>query len=125
MSGRVPARETESARRDIGVESEAPSRMSTPEENVEIALDESYDDSARESAIDDLETANECDRLADVVLDDDVDDRYRKRALTGLAHPQCTATLRTLAGNGDLPQSMRERAEELLDDTVESAGAGP
>ena len=114
-----------SARRDIGVEFEPLSRMSTPEENVEIALDESSDDSARESAIDDLETANECDRLADVVLDDDVDDRYRGQALASLAHPQCASTLRSLAGNDDLPQSMRERAEELLDDTPESAGAGP
>ena len=99
--------------------------MSTPEENVEIALDESNDDSARESAIDDLETANECDRLADIVLDDNVDDRYREQALASLAHPQCTATLRTLAEDDDLPQSMRDRAEELLDDTPESAGAGP
>jgi hypothetical protein len=96
--------------------------MSTPEENAEIAVDESQEASAREKAIDGLEAANECGSLADVVLNERVDDRYRERALTALAHPQCTATLRSLAESSDLSRSMRQRAQELLAETPDSAG---
>ncbi|WP_327052943.1 hypothetical protein [Halomicrococcus gelatinilyticus] len=96
--------------------------MSTPEEHFEIAVDDSNDTEARETALADLETANECARLADVVRDDGVEDRYREQALTGLAHPQCTATLRGLAEDSGLPSSLRDRAEQLLDETPEDAG---
>jgi hypothetical protein len=96
--------------------------MSTPEEHFEIAVDESSDAEAREMALADLETANECARLADVVRDDGVEDRYREQALTGLAHPQCTATLRGLAEDSGLPSSLQDRAEQLLDETPDDAG---
>ncbi|WP_115865741.1 hypothetical protein [Halorussus litoreus] len=99
--------------------------MSTPEENFEIARDESNDRSARESAIGGLETANECDSLADLARMDDLDETLRERALAGLAHPQCKLLLRELAEGEDLPDSLRERAETLLDDTPGDTGAGP
>jgi hypothetical protein len=99
--------------------------MSTPEKNAEIAVDESFDRSARENAIDELETANACEELSDIVLNEGIEEEYRELALTKLASPQCTATLRSLAENADLPQSMRKTAEDLLDNTPDSAGAGP
>lgn len=99
--------------------------MSTPPENFEIAADESNDAEVRERAIGDLETANDCDKLAELVRRDDLDDRYRERALEGLAHPQCRLMLRKIVDRGDLPESLRDRAETLLDETPENAGAGP
>ena len=99
--------------------------MSTPPENAEIAADESSDAEERERAISELETANDCDRLAELVRRDDLDERYRERALEGLAHPQCRPRLQTLAEGGDLSESLRGRAETLLDETPEGAGAGP
>ncbi|WP_459191871.1 hypothetical protein [Halosimplex sp. J119] len=99
--------------------------MSTPEENLEVALDDSRDAEAREAALDDLETANDCDKLSDVVRRDEIDDRYRERALSKLAHPQCKATLETLSESDDLPEPLREQAEELLGETPGDSGAGP
>ena len=99
--------------------------MSTPPENAEIAADESADAEERERAIDELETANDCDKLAELVRRDDLDERYRERALEGLAHPQCRPRLQKLVDGGDLSESLRGRAETLLDDTPEGAGAGP
>jgi hypothetical protein len=99
--------------------------MSTPEDNFETALDASSDASARERAIDELETANDCDRLADLVREDDLDETYREQALTGLAHPQCKSILREVAEGDDLPSSLRERAETLLDETPDDSGARP
>lgn len=98
--------------------------MSTPEENAEIAVDESSDPSAREEAIDDLEAANECSQLADIALNDDIEDRYREQAVASLAHPQCKQALQTLVERSELPESMQDRAEELLDDTPDTTGAG-
>lgn len=99
--------------------------MSTPPENFEIAADESSDAEERERAIGELVTANDCDRLAELVRRDDLDERYRERALEGLAHPQCRPMLQQLADGGDLPESLQGRAESLLDETPEDAGAGP
>lgn len=99
--------------------------MSTPAENFETAVDESSDAEARKRAIGDLETANDCDKLAEIVQQDDLDSQYRERALEGLAHPQCRPMLQSVVDGGDLPESLRERAETLLDDTPETAGAGP
>lgn len=99
--------------------------MSTPEENADIAVDESTDASAREAAIDDLEAANACAELADIALNDDLDDRYREQAVASLAHPQCKPTLQTLVDESDLPESLQRRAEELLDDTPDRTGTGP
>ncbi|WP_135820342.1 hypothetical protein [Halostella litorea] len=99
--------------------------MSTPEENYETATDESADRDAREAAIDTLETANECSRLAKLARMDGIDESYRELALDALAHPQCRTRLRQLVEGDDLSGSLRERAERLLDETPESAGAGP
>ena len=99
--------------------------MSTPEEKFETARDGSGETEERERAIDELGTANECDRLAELVRMDDLEDRYRERALSGLAHPQCRLTLESLVESGDLPGSLLEEAESLLDGTPEDAGAGP
>lgn len=100
-------------------------RMSTPEQNFETAMDEESDDEAREQAINDLETANECDMLADLARSDDIAQEYREQALAGLAHPQCKSMLEELADGEKLPESLRERAESLLDETADDAGAGP
>lgn len=99
--------------------------MSTPETNFEKAVDGSSDDETRTQAIEDLEAANECDMLANLVENDDLEDEYREQALTSLAHPQCKPMLETLVESGDLPESYQERAEQLLQETPEDAGAGP
>ncbi|WP_137284911.1 hypothetical protein [Halorussus salinisoli] len=99
--------------------------MSTPEDNYETALDASSDAAARERAIGELETANDCDKLADLAREDDLDETYREQALAGLAHPQCKSMLREVAEDGDVPESLRERAETLLEDTPDDSGAGP
>lgn len=98
--------------------------MSTPEEKFEIAVDESADGETRMAAIGELKTANDCGRLAELARMDDLEERYRERALAGLAHPQCKTKLRSVA-DGDLPESLRERADELLEDAPDEAGAGP
>ena len=95
--------------------------MSATEENFETAADASSEDEARENAIGELETANECSKLADLVRMDDIDDRYREQALEALGHPQCRSTLETLAGEEDLPESLRERAESLVEDLPEDS----
>lgn len=99
--------------------------MSTPEESFETAVDESSDDDARRQAISQLETANDCDRLSDLVRTDDVEAEYRERALEALANPQCRSMLQSLVDSGDVPESLTERAETLLDETADDAGAGP
>lgn len=99
--------------------------MATPEEYFKTATDESRDMDARERAIDNLETANDCDRLAALVRMGDIEEQYRERALTGLAHPQCKSMLQTLVDDGDVPESLESRAENLLQETADDAGAGP
>ncbi|UPV75394.1 hypothetical protein M0R89_04835 [Halorussus limi] len=99
--------------------------MSTPEQSFQTAMDESSDDEAREEAIHQLETANECGMLADLARSDDIAKQYRERALTGLAHPQCKSVLEDLTEGESLSDSLRERAESLLDETPDNSGAGP
>ncbi|UPW01450.1 hypothetical protein M0R88_04935 [Halorussus gelatinilyticus] len=99
--------------------------MSTPAQNYETAMDDSADDGVREAAIGELETANECDKLADIARSDDLAEEYRERSLTGLAHPQCKPVLRELAEGDNLPDSLREQADSLLDEIPDDAGAGP
>lgn len=90
--------------------------MSTPEGDFETAVDDSNDREAREQAIDELETANECDMLADLVRMDDLGTEYREQALDRLATPQCKPTLGNLVDGRDLPESLQEQAETLLED---------
>jgi hypothetical protein len=99
--------------------------MGTPEQNFGTAIDGASDDEERERAIGLLETANECDSLAETVGTDDLEGRYREQALNALAHPQCKATLADLADDESLEASLRERADSLLDETPDDAGAGP
>lgn len=98
--------------------------MSTPEENFEIAVDETGEREARERAIDGLQTANECAKLADLVRTDGLDERYRERALTNLAHPQCKPMLQTLVEGGELSESLQEQAETHLETTPDGSGVG-
>lgn len=99
--------------------------MRTPEGNFETAADQSSEQAAREEAIDELQTANECDSLAKLARMDDLATRYRERAMTNLAHPQCRPTLEELVAAGELPDSLHELAASQLEETPESSGAGP
>lgn len=99
--------------------------MSAPETNFETVVDSSSDEESREQAIEGLEAANECDMLADLVRNDDLEDRYREQALSSLGHPQCESMLETLVENDDLSDAYLERAEQLLRETPDDAGAGP
>lgn len=98
--------------------------MSAPETNFETVVDSSSDAESRKQAIEGLEAANECDMLADLVRDDDLEDQYREQALTSLGHPQCESMLETLVENGELPESLDRQAEELLGETSDDAGRG-
>ena len=95
--------------------------MSGTDDSFDTAMDESGEAEARESAINDLETANECDRLAELVRTDDIEDQYREQALEGLGHPQCQSTLETLVEEDDLPESLRDRAETLVEEMPDDA----
>jgi hypothetical protein len=97
----------------------------TPEENYDTALDQSTDRATRERAIENLEAANECDMLVELVQTDGLERRYREQALSSLAQPSCRTTLETLVGETDLDESLAERAGSLLEETPEDAGAGP
>ncbi|MFC6825802.1 hypothetical protein [Halopelagius fulvigenes] len=99
--------------------------MATPEENHEIALDESSDREERERAIDQLEAANECDTLAELVRNDGLGDDLRKQALESLAHPQCKPMLENLVENGEVPEAFEDDGRTLLEQTPDDSGAGP
>lgn len=88
----------------------------TPEECIELAVDEAADKDEREDAIHSLKMANECDELEGLVRMDELEDHYRQRALQALATPQCDSTLQELVAEGPLKQSLQEMAEGLLHD---------
>lgn len=98
--------------------------MGTPAANFEIAVDESTADERREQAIDELRTANECKRLAELVEADELEMQYREQALTSVAHPQCKPTLEMLAENEDLSEPLRKGAGSLLQEMPDDSGAG-
>ena len=99
--------------------------MSTPEGNFETAIDDSRDRAARERAIDELQTANEFDSLAELARMDDIGDEYRELAIRNLGHPQCEPTLSNIVDEGDLSDSLDELARSVLAETPDSSGAGP
>ncbi|MFC4550099.1 MULTISPECIES: hypothetical protein [Halorussus] len=99
--------------------------MNAPTEKLETASDSSNDPETRERAINELGTANDCARLVELARMDDIGERYREQALSSLAHPQCRTRLEALVEDRELPESLRERAETLLEETPEDAGAGP
>lgn len=100
-------------------------RMTTPEESFETVVDGSREAEARTDAIEQLATANECDRLEDLVRSADLDEQYREKALTSLANPQCKSTLEQLVDHEEIPETMQDKAETLLQETADDAGAGP
>lgn len=81
-----------------------------------MATDESADETDREVAIDELRRAHECDELARLVRDEELDRPYRSLALQSLAIPQCDSTLRELASDTALTQPLRDTAQSLLPD---------
>lgn len=86
----------------------------TPEDCVALAVDASADPENRENAIHELKMANECDELAELASNDEIDGRYRTQALRFLGTPQCDSTLRRLVEEESLGSSLQETAEELL-----------
>lgn len=98
--------------------------MSDPEKSFEIAVDQTNDRPTRTNAIDELESANECSRLAEIVQRDDLEDQYREEAVIKMASPQCKDTLESLLAAGELPDFITERAETLLQETPDHPGGG-
>ncbi|MFB6163599.1 MAG: hypothetical protein ABEJ31_00395 [Haloarculaceae archaeon] len=96
--------------------------MSTREENLETALDGDRDEDARIEAVDRLETANDCDKIADVLTADDATDALRERALEGLASPQCQEMLQSMLEDDRIPDGYRDRAEGMVQG---EEGSGP
>lgn len=88
--------------------------MGTPSEDYETAADSSNDREERERGIDELETANECDLLADLLLDEDLETPFREQALDRLATMQCKPTLETIVEERPLPEDLQAQAEHLL-----------
>lgn len=86
----------------------------TPQECVDLATDSAASRADREDAIGALEAANECDELAAIVTNDDIDDDLRGVALRALAGPQCDATLRNVVEEGSLDPSLQQDAESFL-----------
>ncbi|WP_339104792.1 hypothetical protein [Haloterrigena salinisoli] len=87
----------------------------TPEECIDLALDEGADEEQRAGAIRELKTANECDELAALVREGDIADRYRRQALEAMATSQCDSALRHLVDDAALEDPLQRDAEELLE----------
>lgn len=98
--------------------------MGAPAANFETVVDESTADERREQAIDELRTANECKRLAELVEANELEMQYREQALTSVANPQCKPTLEMLAENEDLPEPLRKEAGSLLQEMPDDSGSG-
>ena len=86
----------------------------TPTECVELALDTEADSDDREDAIHELRAANECDELASLASNPDIEEQYRRRALQGLDTSQCESMLEQLVEEDSLDPSLQRAAEELL-----------
>ena len=89
----------------------------TPEECVDLAVDASADPDNRESAIHELKMANECDELAEIASNDDLEDRYREQALRSLGTRQCDTMLQRLVEEESLAPPLQETATEILRET--------
>lgn len=96
--------------------------MSTPEQSLEVALDETADRERREAAIRQLHTANECDGLAAVATGDGVPDDLRRLAVEAMGGPQCEEMLEVLLEDGELSGDLEERAAELVREGAEHDG---
>ena len=89
----------------------------TPEECIELVVDESAGEDQREDAIHELKLANECDELASLARRDGLSERYRELALRALVTPQCDTTLYGLVEDEGIDQSIRDEAKCLLAET--------
>ena len=86
----------------------------TPKECVELVVDTSADSADRENAIHELKMANECDELARIVLNEDIEKLYRQQALRAIGTPQCDTTLDRLVEEESLEPSLQETGKKLL-----------
>ncbi|MBX0305592.1 hypothetical protein [Haloarcula salinisoli] len=87
----------------------------TPTEYVEKATDSSASEADRKEAIHALKTANECDELAAIVRNHDIEAQFRKEALEAMGTSQCDGTLQLLVDEEVLDSDMQSRAVEILD----------
>lgn len=92
----------------------------TPKECVDLAVDASADQDDRVDAIHELKLANECDELARLASNDDIDDQLRQQALRSLGTAQCDSMLRRLVEDESLHQSLQEEAKNLLSEIENS-----
>ena len=99
--------------------------MNAPEQQFELARDASESIDRRVGAIDELGTANECDKLETLVLDSELDAEVRKHALSTLASPQCASTLRSIVESNALDPALREDAETLLSEAEDGSDGTP
>lgn len=86
----------------------------TPTECVDVATDSSASDEARREGIHALKQANECDELAALVRNEDLEERFRREALEALETPQCDTTLTQLVEEDSLNQELHNKASDLL-----------
>jgi len=87
----------------------------TPIECVDVATDSSAADADREDAIEALKLAHECDELAALVREENLEAQFRRRALDSLGTPQCDSMLRDLVEKASLGPDLQSRAKDLLD----------
>jgi hypothetical protein len=71
-------------------------------------------------AIHELKLANECDELARLASNDDINDQLRQQALRSLGTAQCDSMLRKLVKDESLQQSLQEEAKNLLSEIEDS-----
>ena len=89
--------------------------MPSANEQFQTAVNKKPSRDERESAIDGLTTAGECDKLAILVQMSGLDGALRRRALNGMADADCTDLLAALADTGGLEESLQDDAERLLE----------
>ncbi|MDS0260953.1 hypothetical protein NDI56_16245 [Haloarcula sp. S1CR25-12] len=89
----------------------------TPTEYVDRATDSTASEADRIEAIHALKTANECDELAALVRNHDIERQFRNEALEAMGTPRCDDTLQFLVDRDVLDPDMRSRAVEILDST--------
>lgn len=94
--------------------------MGTPEEDFETATKKSVSRESREDAIHELALANECDKLAILVQMSGLDANYRRAALNGLMKAPCDPILQSLAEDGSLDNTLREEAQNYLQNQEKS-----
>jgi hypothetical protein len=87
----------------------------TPTEYVDRATDSTASDEGRKDAIHALKMANECDELAALVRNNDIEAQFRHEALEAMGTPQCDDTLQFLVDEDVLSPEMQSEAVEILE----------